>query len=1619
MSWFNLWDGLKTKTCRYLLQRYLGQFFENNLNLEQLKIDLYNGEAVVENISLKVKALNDLFEDQGWAFEVISGHIGCLTAMVPWNALMTNDSSLNVSNLTITLRPVTRCQNGTTMLESMWSSVSSSMQMAEECMKQIDDDIPFLNHNNTLIGLEKFAETIDNVLNRIHANLTNTTINIEYVLPKSSKKLIISIKANHIEYKNQTGYEKYFSSDGELIENGITDKSLNMKALPMIAKHNLVTSDLTIHTSEISNTETNIAELLSLGRLCKIVEFKGCQNFKISVKQTEKIIGPKINLEVTIDDIYFMLTPRQTHMLIRIFKGFDKVRPNDKLMQNYSELKPEIHKTHFSKKMSGIVEQDKEWCAEDEGYKKLDYFTDNKKSKKCESLISSTSTNSITTSYSNAQINEGSDEKSGEILKFKLQIYKIVGVILHSDILFENAYSNIGSSCIYTTQSFTNYFETASHFFQTAFIERADEKCYIPIQNKNYLLLMVSSLLVSGDQKRLCNELILKTTLSATMCDICEILDNKINHLIMFDRKKNCQDGYHTRPEIILSHISSCLFKQNHNITSNKIELTLDDCSAELDISIYDRLSSLLAASPFIQEENEDENISKPVITMDMNIRCKSIKCYLRFPVNGGLSKNRDRVESLKKNIRKDYLLFNLLNILIEWKSYFCIFVDQIDGYYCNDTFETEIKILQCSYYSKLDCLTEVDKICFKIHINNDAPISSIENCPIQKRRSPFSSKCSYGYSTHIEGFHDNSDKSDFFLPGDTDEIVDFCESCKQLSNIKILASIPVIKIVIESKEIYEIIYNRLNSDLLMWEPHSSIINHEKPVSSFELSVKQGAIVVYTNAQEVEAIRHVSQRGKLQVKFKDFRLFSAAALNNEKNISYFCIQIKEIDVHHSGQVFQEVNAAWTDEIDNNLTRIICNISEEKRVTNNRHEIISVVAEIKKKPEKRLKRMKLAFGLNGASLWHKPAPSVNHWLYQLIDFLNITDYPIESYEPYALVSEIQGHIWNLAIEYRPKYLPYRALLDIGYCSFSSNIIYPMTGCTLRLISEDCILSIGQKDKAVNDVQEFITRINKSGLVPVLNVGLLNFSIHLNEHNKSYPSIDLRSSIHDIHLKTCYDGAEVLAQLISYIANDKDFKTSMNNANSFNKTDITPVRNADHTNDKTVNQINTLMADAVKDVKTLSVPQPFDEILKVENESLQSKPILSNNRFDFDQIFDMRSQDFYKYDTTENSFINTDLGAISLNVAPTLEEKEFHIIHDEDILFMDNFGVDQIYVSDGPLQIVDNHFSLPSEKNDILSPPPNFPIPEHSYTLCEMTFTWHLYGGKDFPDITKSNPKDNTSFTAGMSETYEYGVSQAPSKHQANTKNMVYNDMNTCRNLDVLVEIQFTKIRFSYDAYPKHSIYSSRQVLVISDIEIRDRLLSSDINKLLYHPHKSNASQKNDENMIMIKALNARSNLKKHRGEECSLKVSILPIRLNIDQDTLLFLEEFFSALVKSSENSTSLNNLKRNTVAIYETSNSIPDLKRNDETDTDIMNAIIDPETSIEDEDNPIYFKEFIFSPALPICFDYHGRRVELSHGPITGLIMGLAQLQGSGICLREVINRSRFFRLVQTTFTAI
>jgi hypothetical protein len=49
------------------------------------------------------------------------------------------------------------------MLESMWDSMSSSMQLAQECLERNEEeDASDLNDPSNMDGLEKFAQTIDN-----------------------------------------------------------------------------------------------------------------------------------------------------------------------------------------------------------------------------------------------------------------------------------------------------------------------------------------------------------------------------------------------------------------------------------------------------------------------------------------------------------------------------------------------------------------------------------------------------------------------------------------------------------------------------------------------------------------------------------------------------------------------------------------------------------------------------------------------------------------------------------------------------------------------------------------------------------------------------------------------------------------------------------------------------------------------------------------------------------------------------------------------------------------------------------------------------------------------------------------------------------------------------------------------------------------------------------------------------------------------------------------------------------------------------------------------------------------------------------------------------------------
>ncbi|CDQ83899.1 unnamed protein product, partial [Oncorhynchus mykiss] len=88
--------------------------------------------------------------------------------------------------------------------------------------------------------------------------------------------------------------------------------------------------------------------------------------------------------------------------------------------------------------------------------------------------------------------------------------------------------------------------------------------------------------------------------------------------------------------------------------------------------------------------------------------------------------------------------------------------------------------------------------------------------------------------------------------------------------------------------------------------------------------------------------------------------------------------------------------------------------------------------------------------------------------------------------------------------------------------------------------------------------------------------------------------------------------------------------------------------------------------------------------------------------------------------------------------------------------------------------------------------------------------------------------------------------------------------------------------------------SRQVFIVQELEVRDRLASSQLNKFLYLYTSESMPRRTHSNMLTVKALQVCPDSGVGGPESC-LRVSLLPLRLNIDQDALFFLKDFFSSL----------------------------------------------------------------------------------------------------------------------------
>ncbi|CAH0551839.1 unnamed protein product [Brassicogethes aeneus] len=178
---FGITDTIKRKTCAYLIQRYIGHLFEEKVTSEQLKVDLISGTGLLQKISLDVQALNELGEKQNWPIEFVDGYIETLHISIPWRTIFSDKTHVLIDSLKLTIQPKQRSENATSMFESMWNSMTSSIHLAEECAKQ---DEPVYS-SSPYEGLDAFATAIDSILSKVNVKFKNTVIQMEH-LPQNS-----------------------------------------------------------------------------------------------------------------------------------------------------------------------------------------------------------------------------------------------------------------------------------------------------------------------------------------------------------------------------------------------------------------------------------------------------------------------------------------------------------------------------------------------------------------------------------------------------------------------------------------------------------------------------------------------------------------------------------------------------------------------------------------------------------------------------------------------------------------------------------------------------------------------------------------------------------------------------------------------------------------------------------------------------------------------------------------------------------------------------------------------------------------------------------------------------------------------------------------------------------------------------------------------------------------------------------------------------------------------------------------------------------------------------------------------------------------------------------------
>uniref|UniRef100_A0A6Q2WWV0 Autophagy related 2B n=1 Tax=Esox lucius TaxID=8010 RepID=A0A6Q2WWV0_ESOLU len=1753
-------ESIKKRACRYLLHRYLGNFLQEKLSLDQLSLDLYQGTGSLAQVPLDKWSLNEILESVDAPFEVIEGFIQTISLTVPWSSLLQENCALEVKGLEMVFRPRPRIASG--MEPMYWSSfMTSSMQLAKECLSQrLTDDLG--ESFQPLEGLEKFAETIETVLRRVKVTFLDTVLRIEHVPENSKTGIALEMRINKIVYCDETGEES---------------SNVNVHQPTTFAHKNLQLEGVTVFWDEFSETaraglkssptpaetEAKLSPSWNPRIICEphpqftepvssatpfepmqIGHLSGKIELSLVLKQNHTMPGAKLDVDGQISTMIVLLSPRQVHLLLDMFGVFSG---RDKLLDVFFSM-ADMDMSHSLSSLPPLGDpptvdldlslnsnyspspgQSPSGNAMTQWDDYLDVPRQREKQAQDSPFMMRDSPLQHKLLRQTSHPSKAHGDESRPELVFRLTMGSLAVCVLHIDPLPppDTAPSPLAPMAIDFFRVVCSDQLPPAGFIQLRTV--FDEACPY-----DHLRFVAQGMKVTYEHCQGSSLRTFSTDVSLGQMELLECLfpsDAPSAHPV--------QEPFCTLPMLNV-------FFQGGQVRLSTMprkadfQVELGAVRSEMDISIVDRLNSLLQPQKLVTTEmmsshmytsyNKHISLHKaftevflddsrtPANThVSITVNAPVLNLVVRFPIPD-LRSDQERGPWFKKSLQKEVLHVEIEDL--EVKTEFIggsspeqtkmeLTFRELVGRFQEEEDQPAGRFLRVSHTMDGDMtISDSGKFDWPRYLVLKVNPTTVHS--ILERVTAEEDEGAEGHSPEEEeeggGAHSLKDVCDFgkpepspfssrrvmyeneemVIPGDVAEMTEFQEKTMSNSRFILELCLPNVQLSLPNKAFYEKLHNRINNDLLLWEPNapspvetvenmpygvglsvaSQLINtahytkdtahytkdsfkedsgseeetmhyyspaseqcfrsrrKKKPKAqsktsqslfSVILTVSHGLVALQTHNTKMGV---KTQHGEFWLEVRNGVLFSVTRYEGYKDQHYICFHTSDIRLYHQGNTLNtpvsdiklpcRTRPHWLEPAIYPSETAPDRVSPSEGIGLEAHSMLSVAVKISSQNmERNVKEFLIAVGVRGATLQHRVVPPKLGWYDQVtLDFLNVSDEPVLGYTPPASVTTLHLHLWSCSLDYRPLYLPLRSLLVVETFSISSSVSLDHSSSTLRIILDEAALFLSDKSNAVsvNLMRDY---------VQVVDMGTLELRITAVKPGTE-PRFELRCSSDVIHIRTCSDSCAALMNLIQYVASYGDLLPP-------------PGPEAKSTTPSRPPSQTVLLPEAEQQMLQDLMSEAMEE-----NDS-QHALALQHNGIHKEQDHDLeppRSDLFLFPDESGNlpqepSPTYPTLHSPLITPAPKLapETDDFCILETPGSRDRDEEPVVNKLTPDS-IEIKDDHFGQPLDNSESSRGAVNFPVPEVRYLIREISVIWHLYGGKDFGSVTFTSSPARSRGCTPHSSPSQTTVRQSRAGRRAGG--------GRGRNPDVLMEIQLSKVRGHDDTPPppKHSTSAdqpvSRQVFIVQDLEIRDRLATSQMNKFLYLYSSKEMPRKAHSNMLTVRALHMCSETGQ-APQECCLRVSLMPLRLNIDQfylnDTsiLFFLAaevEMFSPTdqegkIKPSAPEVSCSFTKHggggqdpapiiSVPTQSRSSSSLNGLTLFSNSDSGEAGAA---SASAFTDHRPIFFREFRFTSEVPIRLDYHGKHVSMDQGTFAGIVIGLTQLNCSELKLRRLCYR--------------